>query len=269
MIDRSVSSENHEPAATTSLFNGVELATRIMPAAQGTRGADWCEVFTLTEDVVALSIGDVCGHGSEKFATMVDLRQAIRDAAFDGCDPSSTLACANAALKAYDPGETATAYFALLDTRKRTLTFANAGHPPPIMIGPLGSLFIEYADTDIPLGVADSHVATVRTLNTPPATLFVFYTDGVTDRERSTVNGTAQLRAAAEAAYLNPGTPAAAFIEQKLLLMEANSDDAAILTARTPLMPIERPTGARRKAVNGLSRIALDSAFAARRALRD
>src|SRR5665213_1418166 len=116
-----------EPGSTSSIFRGVRLSTRIMPAALAARGGDWCESFAVSEDVVALSIGDVCGHGAEKFAAMGQVRQTIRDAVGRGLDPPQTLAVANRFLRRYDPEENATAILALFNVRQGSIVFANAG----------------------------------------------------------------------------------------------------------------------------------------------
>ena len=81
MIDPIETRELSEPATTSETFHGVRLNTRIMPAALAAQGGDWCEAFVVSRDVIALSIGDVCGHGAEKSTAMVALRQAIRNAA--------------------------------------------------------------------------------------------------------------------------------------------------------------------------------------------
>jgi serine phosphatase RsbU (regulator of sigma subunit) len=239
MIDPLESDEGYEPSTTTSRFNGVRLSTRVIPANGAARGGDWCEAFAVSADVIALSIGDVCGHGVEKFATMVVLRQAVRDAAQLGLDPAQTLAHANRVLHRYDPDETATAIFALLDTSGRFLTYANAGHPPPLMLGPCGTLFLEYPATDVPLGILPNSVPSVHVVSAPPATLFVFYTDGISESERDSVKGALKLRAAAKFAHDFPELPTAATIEG-MTLGAPNFDDAAILTAWMPFAPIVR-----------------------------
>jgi serine phosphatase RsbU (regulator of sigma subunit) len=204
-----------------------------MPAALGACGGDWCEAFVLARDVVALSIGDVCGHGPEKFTAMIALRQAIRDAAWLGLDPAQTLSAANAFLRRYDPDENATAVFALLNTRRRSLAFANAGHPPPLMAGALGALFLAYAQTDLPLGIAAEIVPDLHVVNVPASTLLVFYTDGVSERGQKPIQGEAQLRDAAMFAYQASHLLSAAVIERQMFLTGSNLDDAAILTAWT------------------------------------
>jgi serine phosphatase RsbU (regulator of sigma subunit) len=240
MIDPIETGEFTESATTSGAFHGVRLSTRVMPAALGTDGGDWCEAFVVSRDVVALSIGDVCGHGAEKSAAMIALREAIRNAAWLGLDPAQTLTAANAFLRRYDPEENATAVFALLDTRRRCLVFANAGHPPPLMAGPLGALFLEFPDTDLLLGIAAEIAPAVHSVNVPASTLLVFYTDGVSERGRKPIHGEAELRDAAMFAYQASHLHSASVIERQMFLTGSNIDDAAIMTAWTPGLPIMR-----------------------------
>jgi len=240
MIEPIETGEFAEPATTSATFHGVRLSTRIMPAELASQGGDWCEAFVVSRDVVALSIGDVCGHGAEKSAAMSALRQAIRDAAWLGLDPAQVLSAANAFLRQYDPEENATAIFALLNTHRRSLVFANAGHPPPLMAGPLGVLFLESPQADLPLGIAAEIVPTLHLVNVPASSLLVLYTDGVSESSRKPLEGEVQLRDAALFAYQASHLLSAGVIERQMFLTGSNLDDAAILTAWTPGVPIKR-----------------------------
>lgn len=227
MLEPVDAGEASETAAASSMFGGVRLNTRVMPAALASRGGDWCEAFAVSEDVVALSIGDVCGHGAEKSAAMSEVRQAIRDAAGSGLDPGRTLADANRFLRRYDPEENATAIIAFFNVRQRSLVFANAGHPPPLMAGPFGALFIEYPNADIPLGIEAEIAPASHEVSVPAATLLVLYTDGVSERDRWPLLGEAQLREAAMFAYNASHMASAAVIEHRMALTGSNHDDAA------------------------------------------
>jgi len=248
MIDSIETDEFLEPATTSAAFQGVRLSTRIMPAALAAQGGDWCDVFALSRDVVALSIGDVCGHGAAKYAAMTSLRKAIRDAAWLGLDPAQTLGVANAFLRRYDPEENATAIFALLDTRRRSLVFANAGHPPPLVVGPLGGSFLEFSPADLPLGIVADVLPDLHVVNVPAGTLLVLYTDGVSERGRKPIQGEAQLFEAAMFAYAASHLLSAAVIERQMFLTGSNIDDAAILTAWTPGVPLRRGDSSRARA---------------------
>ena len=240
MIDPLGIRDAPDPTGESAVLGDVRISTRIMPAHLGLTGGDWCEAFVVSGDVVALSIGDVCGHGAEKFTAMIALRQAIRDAARLRLDPSQTLTSANAFLRRYDPEENATAVFALFNTRSRSLVFANAGHPSPLMAGALGAVFLEFPKPDCPLGIVNEMVPILHVVNVPASSLLVFYTDGVSERGRKPVEGEAQLRDAALFAYQASQPHSAAVIERQMFLTGSNLDDAAILTAWTPGVPVLR-----------------------------
>ncbi|MGZ3510199.1 MAG: PP2C family protein-serine/threonine phosphatase [Vulcanimicrobiaceae bacterium] len=223
-----------EVTSTSSVFNGVWLSTRVTPAQHAAAGGDWCETFVLSEDIIALSIGDICGHGPEQFAAMVIIRQAVRDAAVRGLDPAQTLAETNRFVCDLDPQLHATASFALLDIRRGMVTFANAGHPPPLMVGPSGSRFLTYPVSDLPLGIETVLLPALRVASAPAQTLLVLYTDGVTEHERQPLRGEAQLRNAATLAYRDSAFPNAFAIEERMSLTGSNQDDASILTAWMP-----------------------------------
>ena len=227
-------SERGALGTTASVFRGVRLSTRITAASHAVEGGDWCETFVLSDAVVALSIGDVAGHGPSAVATRLLASQAVRDAASYGLDPAETLAAANSLLCALDPEIYATAFFALLDTRRGIVSFANAGHPPPLIVGPAGSWFLSYEKPDLPLGLKSESVATVHVARMPARTLLVLYTDGVTEHERRPLVGEAQLHEAALLAYGSSAPHAAPAIGALMALTPANADDAAILTAWMP-----------------------------------
>jgi serine phosphatase RsbU (regulator of sigma subunit) len=226
--------ENAEIGFTDTIFNGVRLSTRSTAAQYAARGGDWCETFVLSNDVVALSIGDVCGHGAEAFPAMTAIRRAVREAAFRGLDPARTLAAANRFVGDLDPELHATAFFGCLDTHLGIITFANAGHPPPLLVAPSGSRFLTDSVADLPLGVETVLTPELRFARMPGRSMLVLYTDGVTEHERRPLRGEAQLLDAAGLAYRYTVSRAASAIEALMFLTPANRDDASILTAWMP-----------------------------------
>jgi len=205
-----------------------------MPARGAAQGGDWCETFPIGADVVALSIGDVCGHGAEAFQAMFWTRQALRDASAAGLDPAQTLAAVDCAILSEQPELYVTAIFGLLDTRSHTLVFGNAGHPPPLMAGISGERFLDFGDGDLLLGVKAAATRTVHVVKVPAETLLVLYTDGVVEYRRDTIGAQKRLREAATVAHYHSRLPAAQVIEGQMFLNGSNADDASILTARTP-----------------------------------
>jgi serine phosphatase RsbU (regulator of sigma subunit) len=247
MIDPVATNALQEPSTTSFRIDDVRLSTWMMPAPGTQRGSDWCEAFAVTADIIAISIGDVCGLGEEKFDAMVAIRQGIRAAALCGLDPAQTLSRANLILRQYDAEERANAIFGLLDMRHRTMTYANAGHPPPLMVDPCGTLFLEYPGPDLPLGINRDLNATNHAVSAPAATLFVFYTHGLSESRRDAIHGAVQLRGAAKLAREVPELPAATTVAALMLTETASYDDAKVLSASTPHFPIIRAGPARRQ----------------------
>lgn len=237
----------------------VRFSKRVMPANLALRGGDWCEAF-LVHDTIALSIGDVCGHGEEQYGTMAIVRQAIRDAALRGLDPSQVLTEANAFLYAAAPGVHASAFFGLLHIPSRVVTFANAGHPVPIVVSPLGAGLLSRAASNVPLGIDAVCLPAVQIETLLPQSLMVLYTDGVTEHERDPLLGELQLLNAARFAYTYSNAPAAYVIEELMFLTGPNLDDASILTAWIPQSATDRIAVPRRPSRSGrLRRTAVDS----------
>lgn len=234
MIARLDLVEDAEVGFTDTVFIGVRLSTRSTAAEYAARGGDWCETFVLSNDVVALSIGDVCGHGAEAFPAMTKIRRPVREAALSGLDPARTLAAANRFVCDLEPDLHATAIFGWLDARREIMTFANTGHPPPLLIGSSEARYLTYSVADLPLGIRTNLAPVQRFASLPSQSLLVLYTDGVTEHERKPIRGEAQLLDAAGLAYRYSVSRAASAIGSLMFLTPANRDDASILTAWMP-----------------------------------
>ncbi|GAC1300777.1 MAG: hypothetical protein NVSMB19_07870 [Vulcanimicrobiaceae bacterium] len=212
------------------------MCASITPALQAARGGDWCEAFAVSEHVIALSVGDVCGHGAERYDVMSVVAQTVRNATLSGLDPAQALAATNRVVCGLEPELYATALLVLLDTRREAILFANAGHPPPLVVGRAGSRYLVDADAgaDVPLGVDPHQHPALHAASTPANTLLVLYTDGVTEHARRPAHGERSLREAAQWAYRQRAAPTASAIEESLYARGSNRDDAAILTAWLP-----------------------------------
>jgi serine phosphatase RsbU (regulator of sigma subunit) len=69
--------------------------------------------------------------------------------------------------------------YAVLDPATRTLTFANAGHPWPLITDGLSSRFVE-TQSGLPLGVAETDF-TEHTISIPTGSRVLFYSDGIVE----------------------------------------------------------------------------------------
>ena len=97
-------------------------------------GGDWYDIIPLGEGRLGLVIGDVAGHGVNAAATMGQIRMALRAYALDELAPDQALGRLNRLMRELQPGAMATVLYGHLDPATRDFVFANAGHPPPLLI---------------------------------------------------------------------------------------------------------------------------------------
>jgi serine phosphatase RsbU (regulator of sigma subunit) len=216
-------------AAAHPIDCGVDLWSS--PADGALRGGDWCEAFALSNDSVALTIGDVCGHGEAAADTMEAMRTGVFLAIHESRTPSQVLFDANAIAYAHGRG-IVTAISAILDRRRRTLTFANAGHPPPLVMTGDGHGFLAHVVGDLPLGIFPKHRSADCVIAIPDDALIVFYTDGITEHDRDIFRGEEELIEACRSVYDLPIEDAARAIARKILRKGRGRDDAAVLAVR-------------------------------------
>ena len=108
------------------VMEGLAFEAVYRPAAHDAQvGGDWYDVFPLHDGRLALSIGDIMGHGIAAATAMVRMRETIRAAAGSlDADPSAVLAFANRAMCSSEGHGLATAVFAVYDARSSRLDYA-------------------------------------------------------------------------------------------------------------------------------------------------
>ena len=109
----------------------LDLSARYLPAGPGVEvGGDWYDAFVHDDGSIGLVIGDVAGHDIQAASSMAQLRNALRAYALEGAPPAVVLNQLNRLLcRSADP-LFASVIFAVMSADRRTLTWANAGHPP-------------------------------------------------------------------------------------------------------------------------------------------
>jgi sigma-B regulation protein RsbU (phosphoserine phosphatase) len=129
-------------------------------------------------------VADVSGHGvpAALVASMVKMALAAQHGDVD--DPGAVLTRMNRALCGQFDLAYVTAVFAIADPEAGTLTYASAGHPPPVLVR-RGGREIETLDArGIVLGFAPADYASTVVRNVGPGDRFVLYTDGLTEAAR-------------------------------------------------------------------------------------
>jgi serine phosphatase RsbU (regulator of sigma subunit) len=191
-------------------------------------GGDWYDAFRLPDGRVVVSVGDVIGNGLDAAVTMAAVRQAIRGAAQVFPAPAAVLDAADRALRSEQPDRIVTAFVGILDPLTLAFSYASAGHPPPMLRLPDGSLS-ELVAVDLPLGLRNEHgVGENVTVVLPEGSLLVLYTDGLTESTRDVLEGERRLREALARDDLHGSDSAATTIRRAVLGVA--TDDVAIFT---------------------------------------
>jgi serine phosphatase RsbU (regulator of sigma subunit) len=160
---------------------GLRAAMRYLPASRDSRvGGDWYITAEMPSGQVLIAIGDVGGHGLPAAAGMARLRGALAGLAITGSAPERLLGWLNDLVHHVAPEHTASVVAGYFDPGRRVLTWAQAGHPPPVLVrGPdarpldpphgvlLGAARERYRTAKIPLAADD---------------LLLLYSDGLIER---------------------------------------------------------------------------------------
>ncbi|TFV88037.1 GAF domain-containing protein [Blastococcus sp. CT_GayMR16] len=225
-----------DPPAT----GAAEIVVRYVPAAEAARvGGDWYDAFRHRDGTPVLVIGDVVGHDTAAAAAMGQLRALLRGIAhYSGAGPAEVLRGLDEAIADMHTDTLATAAVAQLepavkDGSSRRLRWANAGHPPPILVAPDGSATVLGGPIgDLMLGVDCSAERPESVIDVLPGATVLLYTDGLIERRGSTLDeGMARL---VEHLGTLAGEPLEDFCDALLerMVQGTPQDDVAIVAVR-------------------------------------
>ncbi|MEU6818189.1 SpoIIE family protein phosphatase [Streptomyces sp. NPDC046860] len=223
--------------------DALEIAYRYLPAQSGV-GGDWFDVLPLPGARVALVVGDVVGHGLHAAATMGRLRTAVHNFSALDLPPDELLGLLDELVARLDQDETpedgaaavtgATCLYAVYDPASRRCTIARAGHLPPALVSPDGSVEFPDVPAGPPLGLGGLPFETAD-LVLPEGSRLVLYTDGlVEDRERDIDEGLELLRDALRHAPGASPEETCRVVLDRLPVRPA--DDVALIVAETRVL---------------------------------
>jgi len=160
------------------------FAARYEPAGRPLEvGGDWYDAFELPSGRVGIVLGDCVGRGLSAAAVMGQLRSAARALLLRAEGPADVLEALDE-FAAQRPGAAyATVFCGILETDTGRLTYASAGHPPPILVTPGGEveLLDRAASAVLTAGVTARRTAVCRI---PDGSLLLICTDGLIERRR-------------------------------------------------------------------------------------
>ncbi|MET8955957.1 SpoIIE family protein phosphatase [Streptomyces sp. NPDC004533] len=236
------------PPATTDT-PAAETAGVYLPACGGADiSGDWYDAIALPSLRLALVAGDVVGHGIPASATMGRLRAAIQTLADLEMEPDELLTriadlVQRLAAEA-PPGDHdsigATCLYAVYDPVTQRCAMASAGHPPPVLVRPDGTVEAVRISPGPPLSVSGMPYETT-TIDLETGSILALYTDGLVERgDRDIDQGLRRLTGALAASCR---TDRALDETGRALLTglvnEAPRDDATLLLARTRAIPAQ------------------------------
>ncbi|MFJ8006723.1 SpoIIE family protein phosphatase [Streptomyces fagopyri] len=171
----------------------VETASRYLPAdMENGVGGDWFDVIPLSGARVALVVGDVVGHGINAAANMGRLRTAVHTLADMELPPGELLTHLDDTVQRLAEEDAdasdqppavvgATCLYAVYDPVTRRCAMARAGHPPPVIIDPRGTVTFPDLPSGTPLGTGLGVPFESVELELPEGSLLALYTDGLVE----------------------------------------------------------------------------------------
>ncbi|MFD0518028.1 GAF domain-containing SpoIIE family protein phosphatase [Paractinoplanes durhamensis] len=213
---------------------GIELHARYLPAQIGAAvGGDWYDAFVQPDGSVMLAVGDVSGHDIEAAATMGQVRNLVRGDAYGRDDePGPLLAQLDRALHGLGMPAAATAVLARVtrDDDGYDLTFANAGHPPPVLLRPDGEVEVWWEDPEPLLGLVPRDDRSTHRRRVQPGSTVLLYTDGLVEHPGTLIDdGIHRIRAALTG---NAALPPDELCVRLLNTATRRDDDIALLVIR-------------------------------------
>ncbi len=224
--------------------DAVEVAQRYLPA-ESDIGGDWYDVIPLSGSRIGLFVGDVVGHGMLSAATMGRLRTAARSFAELDFPPDEVLTHLDNLVGRLDREEVAstgiigaTCLYAVYDPTSQQCTMARAGHPPPALVCPDGTVSFPDLPAGPPLGLGGLPFEAAE-VHLPEDSQLVLYTDGlIEDRHRDVGAVLDQLRESLAHPGRAPEETCQAILDT--VAPARPCDDIALLVARTRVLDPHR-----------------------------
>lgn len=144
-------------------------------------GGDYFDFVDLPDGRLAIVIGDVSGHGIGPALLMATARASLRALATVHSDPHEVLTkLNNLAARDMEAGRFITLFFGALNTQKKELRYASAGHDGPLVFRGSEDKYIELDSTGFPIGIMpDVDYPDAEPLPLMKGDLLIFGTDGV------------------------------------------------------------------------------------------
>ena len=158
---------------------GCQISGRCQPARAV--GGDYFDVLKFTDGTVGLCIADAAGKGIPAALLMANLQSGVKLLASPSLPPKelcqrvNSLVCNNVT-----PGKFITLFYCLLDTHRRSLVYANAGHNPPMLLR-RDDTVLRLCEGGLLLGFREESRYQQGEVDIAPGDWILLFTDGLTE----------------------------------------------------------------------------------------
>jgi len=161
-------------------ISGFDVAAFSRPA-QIVSG-DYFDFLQFKDGTHGLVVADVSGHGVSAGMVMTSLQMAFHTLASENSSPSAVLERINHIyLHNVNFSTFVTIFFASLDPKTRILSYANAGHNPPLIYRPRTDETIWLKPTGAAVGLMEYFNVRPESFQLLAGDILLLYTDGVTE----------------------------------------------------------------------------------------
>ncbi|GGX60310.1 hypothetical protein GCM10010358_13580 [Streptomyces minutiscleroticus] len=212
------------------------LGAVYQPAAETMRvGGDWYLAAPLRDPrQVAVSVGDVVGHGLPAATVMGRLRAAAAAATLTDSRPAFVLDVLRHYAASVPGAECTTVAYAVVDSASHRVDYACAGHPYPLLVTEDRTARYLTDGRHLPLATGFcARPGTDGRDRLPPGALLLLYTDGLVERPGESLEvGLARLAAATTRLVHQPVDAVCARLLRTMAPPGGHRDDVALLAVR-------------------------------------
>ncbi|WP_405539902.1 SpoIIE family protein phosphatase [Streptomyces sp. NBC_00075] len=162
----------------------LDLAAHYLPSSTSALiGGDWYDALELADGDTLLSVGDLTGHGVTVTSGMAMLLGALRGMAVAGTQPGQLMSWLNQLLDASVQPALGSAICCRYRPGTRTLTWAQAGHPAPLLFRD-GTGRVLNPPSGVLLGATSGAVYGQAEETLEPGDVLLLHTDGLVPGRR-------------------------------------------------------------------------------------
>jgi anti-sigma regulatory factor (Ser/Thr protein kinase) len=218
---------------------GLDLGALFRPGGVSNDvGGDWYDVIALADGSVAVALGDVMGRGTTAAILMSEMRAALRAYAVLDPAPATVLARMDELVMTQPTNEQLIVLaYGVVSPDRRTLRLALAGHPPPLVVAPNGTVAVLTDGSGPALGLGAGPWQEIS-IDLRPRPLVMLYSDGLVEtRERDLFDGIDELVDHVAAIPARRRQPRDLCARLAHLMSDGTSDDDVTLIALAPVEP--------------------------------